>query len=155
MQRRQSLPVTWLITDARIGEPLDALARRLPRGSGIVLREGAKLNPRLRLIARRCALMLVEERSGGAARVHDSGEIRRARIARRRLLLLSPMFATRSHPDWRPLPRMRAAALARLAGRPLLALGGMDERRYGLVRRLGFDGWAAIDAWRGGERLEN
>jgi thiamine-phosphate pyrophosphorylase len=42
---------------------------------------------------------------------------------------------------------MRAAALARLAGRPLLALGGMDARRYAVVRRLGFDGWAAIDAW--------
>ncbi|HVM37217.1 MAG TPA: thiamine phosphate synthase [Sphingomicrobium sp.] len=147
MQRRQSLPVAWLITDARIGAPLESLARRLPRGSGLILRDGAELTPRLRLIARRRSLALVDERQRGAARVHDPREIRRERLAGRRLLLLSPLFETRSHPDWRPLPRMRAAALTRLAGRPLLALGGMDARRFRSVRKLGFDGWAAIDAW--------
>lgn len=43
---------------------------------------------------------------------------------------------------------MRAAALARLAGRGLIALGGMDARRYATIARLGFDGWAGIDAFR-------
>jgi thiamine-phosphate pyrophosphorylase len=43
---------------------------------------------------------------------------------------------------------MRAAALARLAGRKLVALGGMDERRFRRVERLGFVGWAGISAFR-------
>jgi thiamine-phosphate pyrophosphorylase len=43
---------------------------------------------------------------------------------------------------------MRAAALARLGGRNLLALGGMNARRFRRIERLGFYGWAAIDAFR-------
>jgi hypothetical protein len=43
---------------------------------------------------------------------------------------------------------MRAAAFARLARRKLLALGGMDEKRYAQVARLGFIGWAGISAFR-------
>jgi thiamine-phosphate pyrophosphorylase len=42
---------------------------------------------------------------------------------------------------------MRAAALARLARRRLVALGGMDARRYAKIARLGFSGWAGIDAY--------
>jgi thiamine-phosphate pyrophosphorylase len=147
MQGRQSLPEQWLITDPRISESLLMLIRRLPRGSGIVLRQGAHLSPQLRLIARSRGLTMINEERGEAGRVHNPAEIRRARLRGTRLLLLSPMFATRSHPDWAPIPRMRAAALVRLAGKPLLALGGMNATRYAKVGGLGFDGWAAIDAW--------
>jgi thiamine-phosphate pyrophosphorylase len=105
------------------------------------------LSPQLRLIARSRGLTMINEERGEAGRVHNPAEIRRARLRGTRLLLLSPMFATRSHPDWAPIPRMRAAALVRLAGKPLLALGGMNATRYAKVGGLGFDGWAAIDAW--------
>jgi hypothetical protein len=43
---------------------------------------------------------------------------------------------------------MRAAALARLAGRNAIALGGMSRRRYAKIAALGFTGWAGIDAFR-------
>jgi hypothetical protein len=43
---------------------------------------------------------------------------------------------------------MRAAAMARLAGRRLIALGGMTEKRYLRIRPLGFQGWAGISAFR-------
>jgi thiamine-phosphate pyrophosphorylase len=43
---------------------------------------------------------------------------------------------------------MRAAALARLGGRSLLALGGMDARKFARIGRLGFRGWAGISAFR-------
>jgi thiamine-phosphate pyrophosphorylase len=82
-----------------------------------------------------------------AARVHNVRELRRALAARVPLILLSPIFATRSHPEWKPLPRMRAAALARLAGRRAIALGGMNRRRFKVIEKLGFIGWAGIDAW--------
>jgi hypothetical protein len=43
---------------------------------------------------------------------------------------------------------MRAATLARLAGRRAIALGGMDARRYANIAQLGFIGWAGILAFR-------
>jgi thiamine-phosphate pyrophosphorylase len=89
----------------------------------------------------------IEER-GDAARVHSLRELRTALLRGVPLILLSPIFPTRSHPDWRPIPRMRAAALARLADRRLLALGGMNASRYATIARLGFIGWAGISAFR-------
>lgn len=82
-----------------------------------------------------------------ATRVHNLTELRRALLDRAPLILLSPIFATASHPDWVPIPRMRAAAYARLAKRRLIALGGMDERRFAHIAPLGFVGWAGISAW--------
>jgi thiamine-phosphate pyrophosphorylase len=64
------------------------------------------------------------------------------------LVLLSPIYSTLSHPDWRPIPRMRAAALARLGGGKLIALGGMNRKRYATMERLGFIGWAGISAFK-------
>ena len=146
-------PTRWLISDPRLGDPV-ALARNLPRGTGLLLRhhhlparERRQLLRQLRRLAANRDLLLVDEAAGEIARVHDVRELRQARLAGARLIFLSPLFATRSHPDWAPLPRMRAAALARLGGRTLLALGGMTPRRYATVRGLGFKGWGAIDAW--------
>jgi thiamine-phosphate pyrophosphorylase len=76
------------------------------------------------------------------------GELRRALSAGTPLILLSPLYPTASHPDWKPLPRMRAAALARLGGRRLFAVGGMDARKFERVKKLGFQGWAGISAFR-------
>ena len=154
MKPRQSLPEQWLVTDERMGEGVLAAAARLPRGSGILLRhhslslgERERLLRRLRRIAAARNLMIIDEASGEAARTHNMREVRQARLGGARLLLVSPLFATRSHPEWRPLPRMRAAALMRLAEGPVLALGGMDARRFERVKALGFHGWAGIDAW--------
>ena len=83
-----------------------------------------------------------------AARVHNIRELTQARVRGTRLILISPIHATRSHPDWKPLGRMRAATLARLAGRHAVALGGMDEKRFARIQRLGFVAWAGISRWR-------
>ena len=150
MKRRQTVPTEWLIADERLGDELWRVARRLPRGSGVLLLRqlGSGDLRRLRLLAAMRGLTIIAERRGSAARVHNARELRRALFARTPLILLSPLFATRSHPDWRPLPRMRAATLARLGGGRLIALGGMDAKRYAQVARLGFSGWAGIDAFR-------
>lgn len=142
--RQPRLPDQWLILDPEAGDAGLAAMRRLPPGSGVILLTD-RVAPEARRIARRRRLTVIGGRN--AERVHSSAEIRKARLRGARLILLSPVFPTRSHPDWVPLPRMRAASLARLAGRPLLALGGMNERRFRQLRRLGFDGWAGIDAW--------
>jgi thiamine-phosphate pyrophosphorylase len=147
--RRQTIPEQWLVID-RSQPSLWPILRKLSPGSGVLVLGG--LSPteqaRLRRLARLRALTVVTERSGRAARVHGVRELRLALLRRTPLVLLSPMHETRSHPNWKPLPRMRAAALARLADRRLLALGGMDPRRYAKIARLGFIGWAGISAFR-------
>jgi thiamine-phosphate pyrophosphorylase len=91
---------------------------------------------------------MAEERTGHAKRVHNLSELRSAMLKRTPLVLLSPIYPTSTHPDWVPLPRMRAAALARLARRRLVALGGMDARRFRRVKNLGFQAWAGISGFR-------
>lgn len=154
MKGRQTIPRQWLVADERIGEDLWHALRKLPAGSGVLflyrdLPKGrrARVLARLRRLARVKKLLIVEEGSGGAARVHDLKELRNAQLAGASLLFLSPMFTTRSHPDWKPLPRMNASALARLATGPVIALGGMNGPRFRQVEELGFSGWAGIDAY--------
>ncbi|MGI8706101.1 MAG: thiamine phosphate synthase [Sphingomicrobium sp.] len=158
MKRRQTKdPRTarrWLVADERMGVELWNAVRKLPRGSGVLVLypdlpkgERAKLVARLRHIARVRGLVLADESAGEAVRVHNLPELRRALYRRVPMILLSPLNSTRSHPEWRPIGRMRAAALARLSGRRLLALGGMNERKFRRIECLGFQGWAGIDAW--------
>lgn len=149
MRRRQTVPRQWLV----IADPTvdSAFATRgLPRGSGILLLcpvAGREMR-RLRRWAAQRRLTIVLEGRRTATRVHGVRELRNALLARTPRILLSPIFPTRSHRDWRPVPKMRAAALARLAGRNLIALGGMNAQRYAHIARLGFSGWAGISAFR-------
>ncbi len=154
MRPRQTIPRQWLITDERLSEYLLPLVARLPRGSGILFRHHGlgrggreRLHLQLRRLARSRSLLLVDEAKGRTARVHNAVEIRQARLRGPQLFFVSPLFATRTHPEMRTLPRMRAAALVRLTGPNVVALGGMNERRFREVRKLGFQGWAGIDAW--------
>ena len=143
MRRRQRVPRQWaIVTDAA---ELGAI-RRLPNGTAILLIGSLSAGPMRRL--RRAGVPFVEERHREAARVHNVRELRRALLARTPLILLSPMFPTSTHPEWKPIPPMRAAALARLGGRKLVALGGMDARKFARIKPLGFHGWAGISAFR-------
>src|SRR6187402_67758 len=176
MRSRQPLPTLWLMTDARMGDALwDALAR-LPRGSGVIFRHyGARdrraLFERIRRVARRRGLILLLAgspreaaawRADGAhgrsphirtirpllrtAPAHDAREIGTARA---HAILLSPVFATRSHPGALPLGPVRFGLLARRSALPVIALGGMDARRFRRLTPLGACGWAGIDALTG------
>lgn len=150
VRRRQSIPAQWLVVPAGSAIEAAEAARRLRPGSGVLLLEGvteAELR-RFRTIARRRQLLVVSEGPLTAVRVHNSKELRQALLRRTPLVLLSPVNRTSTHPDWKELPRMRAASLARLGGRRLIALGGMDSKRYSKVARLGFIGWAGISAFR-------
>lgn len=154
MSRRQTAPRQWLIADSRFGDGLWRALDRLPPGSGVLVllhdlspRERNRMLRRLRRRAAVGAFRIVDE-TRRAARVHNLRDLRRALLARTSLILLSPLHPTGSHPEWKPLPRMRAAAYARLGRRKLLALGGMDERRFRRIQRLGFVGWAGISAFK-------
>jgi thiamine-phosphate pyrophosphorylase len=154
MKRRQTLPRQWLVADGRFADQLWPAVRALPNRSGVLflyrdLRKGerARTLAKLRRLAATRGLVIVDEGAGEVARVHDVKEIRQAGIAGVPILFLSPMFPTRSHPGWEPIPRMRAAALLRLTKAPVMALGGVTDLRFRRIQRLGFSGWAAIDAW--------
>jgi thiamine-phosphate pyrophosphorylase len=157
MKRRQtSIPRQWLVADHRSGDELWRRVSKLPRGSGVLVLyrdlprpERSKLVSKLRRIGARRGLVILDEAKGKTARVHDAAEIRQAALRRAKILFLSPLHPTRSHPDWKPLPLMQVAALIRLANVPVVALGGMNAKRFGRVARLGFHGWAGIDAWLG------
>jgi len=149
MRRRQTMPRQWLIV-ADDAEDVIAAAKRLPRDGGVLLLEPipASAMLRLRMLARQRDLTIIVEQRQSAARVHNSRELRQALLARPELVLLSPIHSTGAHPGWQPMPRMRAAALARLAARKAVALGGMNARRHAKIAPLGFIGWAGISAFR-------
>jgi thiamine-phosphate pyrophosphorylase len=166
MPPRHPLPTLWLMTDERIGD-VAAAVRRLPRGAGVVFRhyathagERRRLWRQLLRIARARGLVLVRAgaepmagemgvhgRAGRGLRTwpaHTRAEALAGKQAGADALFVSPVFPTRSHPAAPALGPRRARAIGAGLCVPLVALGGMDAKRF---RRLcGFHGWAAIDA---------
>lgn len=79
--------------------------------------------------------------------VHGRAGVARARRLRADVALVSPAFATASHPGAPALGPLRWAALARALPCPAIALGGMDARAARRLPRRFCAGWAAIGAW--------
>jgi thiamine-phosphate pyrophosphorylase len=64
-------------------------------------------------------------------------------------MLLSPLYATRSHPGERPLGLTRFRRLAALSGdTKIIALGGMTRKKAAMLSKSLAHGWAAIDAFK-------
>ena len=177
-------PRMWLMTDERMGDRLWSAIDRLPvMHAGIVLRHyhtpadaRAALAGRIADICRRRSLTLAiagdEElaRTLGAdlvhnpakppaqmhfsCSVHSLAEAESAKTDRASLVFISPIFATTSHPGKPALGRKAASRIARAAEVPAIALGGMNGLKFARLRRDGFYGWAAIDAWLNGPSCE-
>lgn len=174
--RHLPLPRLWLFTDERQGEALWPALERLPRGGGVIVRHYSLAGParlalitRIRRIARQRGLVLVlagDARLATRCRVdgvyqasrqgrplleiataHDPAELVAAARSRADAVLLSPVFATRSHPGARVLGPVRFGLLAQRARLPVIALGGMTPGNARRLAPLGADGWAAIDSW--------
>jgi thiamine-phosphate pyrophosphorylase len=79
------------------------------------------------------------------APAHGRREAIAARRAKPDLILLSAVFATRSHPGASALGPIRFG-LACPPASQIIALGGMNPQRFRRLRALGAYGWAAIDA---------
>ena len=78
------------------------------------------------------------------AAAHSHAALRLAAAAGADAALLSPVFATASHPDARALGPHRFAALARHSPIPVYALGGIDRTRAQLLQGTGAVGIAGI-----------
>lgn len=89
-------------------------------------------------------LMLGPRRAGliAIATAHDLREIGQANRIQADLLMLSPVFPTRSHPVAKTLGPLGFRLLAEHAQMPVIALGGMTGLR---ARGLHWPRWAAID----------
>lgn len=170
--RQPSFPRIWLISDARNDAALEKALKRLPRGSGLIFRHyhlppiarRARFEALRRLARARGHVVVLAGTAGQAltwradgaygsaqmlahgpallrlATAHSLREIARARRAD--AVLLSPVFATRSHPGAQGLGAVRFRLLAAQARGPVIALGGMTRRR---ARGHGMKWWAAID----------
>lgn len=167
---RNTVPRRLLLTDARNDARLERAIARLGRGDALVFRH-YHLDPRARQqrfarlarLARRKGILLVTARLAGTGRrdgvygtarevagasglklatAHSLAEIGAAVRADADAVLLSPVFATRSHPAARALGPVRFLLLARRCPLPVIALGGMTPDR---ARGLPVHGWAAID----------
>lgn len=85
------------------------------------------------------------DRAPGLLRVataHDLAELGAARRTGADAAMLSPVFATRSHPGGAALGPLRFRLLAAQAHLPVIALGGMNRIA---AKRLAWPRWAAID----------
>lgn len=78
------------------------------------------------------------------AAVHSLPALRLAAWRGIDAVLLSPVFATASHPGARPLGVLRFAALARVSTIPVYALGGITARSAARLWRTGACGVAGI-----------
>jgi thiamine-phosphate pyrophosphorylase len=76
------------------------------------------------------------------ATAHDLAEVELANRCRADAVLISPVFATASHPDAKLLGPARFRELAAHAQMPVIALGGMTAER---AKELDWPRWAAID----------
>ena len=77
---------------------------------------------------------------------HDSPGLARGSRLGAHFALLSPLFATRSHPEAQPLGTDRFARLAADTPVPVLALGGITPANAGQALTAGAAGVACMDA---------
>jgi thiamine-phosphate pyrophosphorylase len=82
-----------------------------------------------------------------AATAHDLNEIRKAERCGADLVLLSPLFPTRSHPGASALGIGKFAQLLHATRLPVIALGGVRARHRNMIEQIGAYGWAGIDAF--------
>jgi thiamine-phosphate pyrophosphorylase len=71
---------------------------------------------------------------------HNMGELGRANRLNVNAVLISPVFATSSHPDKKPLNIHRFVRLARLAKTHVYALGGISEKSINHLKKCNFSG---------------
>jgi thiamine-phosphate pyrophosphorylase len=170
MHKCHPVPRVILLSDLRNDHRLEAAITRLPRGSALVFRHyhlppAARLkrfDVLRRLGAHRGVLIITAGavrgwRAAGhygapqtlarttglrLATAHSLTEIGAAVRARASAVLLSPVFPTRTHPGATVLGPVRFLLLAQRCPLPVIALGGMTQRR---AARLPVWGWAAID----------
>lgn len=81
------------------------------------------------------------------AAAHDGLSLRRAKASGCALVMLSPVFATDSHPNARPLGILRFSRMARISDSNVIGLGGITPAHAKRLNLSPAFGIAAIGAW--------
>jgi thiamine-phosphate pyrophosphorylase len=170
-QARPPLPGQWMMVDARMGDGIAAAVAALPPRSGVIVRPYALPERRraalIRAIrraarARRHLLIVADRDTAGfdgrhlpaharvprrpagllTMAVHDAREAARAGRLRADAVLISPVFATRSHPNAPAIGRRGLARLAAQGTAAAIALGAAlrdddDVAVFGGFRLIG------------------
>ena len=140
-------------TRALLGEAMLKLARK--RGLVVLIAEDTPLAARLGAdgihLAEASATKAMHWRARYPSMIittsaHTLRAAMRARALPVDAIFLSPVFATRSHPDGKPLTAMRAIFVARTIATPVYALGGVTAQNANLLAHGVFAGIAAIGA---------
>lgn len=180
-QADAALSLAFLTDAHRAPHPL-LIARRLPSGAAVILRDynlprRAGLAAQLKSVcAGRGVKLIIGADTDLAMRLgadgvhlphwfspnkpipknmivtascHDEEDLARAKRAGADLALLSPAFATGSHPGGSWLGMARFNSLAAASPLPVLALGGVDETNARLLAGPNVAGIAAISAFHG------
>lgn len=79
---------------------------------------------------------------------HSLAAARRAKAAGADAAVVSAVFPSRSPSAGRPLGVLRLAAIARGAGLPVFALGGVNDRTAARLKDTGVAGLAAVEGFR-------
>ncbi len=80
------------------------------------------------------------------AAAHNEAAVRRAKAAQVHGILISPIYATRSHPKQPGLGILRFTTMTRSAALPAYGLGGIDQTNLMRLRQTGVAGIAGIGA---------
>lgn len=169
--RKTRLPPLLFVTDPTRTPDVAAVAERLPRGAGVVLRTFGRAAPRIRrqgltLLVGADARLAIDLRADGLhlpermapdlPRIrarhprwlitiagHSPLAVRKARGAD--AVILSTVFESRSSSAGRAMGPLRLAAIARSSPVPVYALGGVDMKNARRLRATGVIGFAAVD----------
>lgn len=124
--------------DARLAAAVRAAGLHLPQALVARRRPGSTMGPTMGLTT---------------AAAHDARGLAAAARGGADACLLSPVFATASHPGARALGPVRFARLVRMARLPVYALGGVDSRTARRLAGSGACGIAALGALAAPPRL--
>ena len=119
-------------SDWRLAATVHAHGVHLPEGQ---LRSG-RLAPLLGWVRRKGAIV--------TAACHSRQALATAQRFKINAALVSPVFATQSHPRARPLGLLGLARIKKNARIPIFALGGMTHKRFQSAKRRGASGWASV-----------
>lgn len=180
---RKALPALLFFTDPARTPDAEAIAARLPPGSGVVFRafgaaDAETQGRRLRAITRSGGLKLLVGADAALARrigadgvhlperlahrarrlrrpdwivtcaAHSPAAARRAKAAGAEAVVVSTAFPSDSPSAGAPMGPIRLARLARLAGLPIYALGGVNNETARRLKDAGLVGLAGVDVFR-------
>jgi thiamine-phosphate pyrophosphorylase len=121
------------------GTPLEALRARA---------QGVHLNAQA--TQKRLKFKRYKKRWWVSAAAHTRAELHAARQAGAQSVCLSPILATASHPEAKPLGIVRFGLVARTSRLPVLALGGITRQTIRQLSGLKIYGFAGISFWEAG-----